>query len=130
MKLLEKTELEKQKLLDASNHYKKEIESEMKSISKNTEQAVTNAIFIGGALALTYFAVSRLIGSKKKNRNSKRSGDNGNIERDEDEQSSAPNIFSHVSEIVITQATMMLLEFAREKLAEYLESRKANNENS
>lgn len=130
MKLLENTELEKQRLLDASNHYKKELESEMKSISKKTEQAVTNALFIGGAMALTYFAVSQLIGSKKKKKKASRSEDDGGIETNEEGQSSSPTIFSHISDVVITQATMMLLEFAREKLAEYLESRKATNENS
>jgi uncharacterized membrane protein YebE (DUF533 family) len=126
MKLLAKSDLEKQKLKKASAMYKEELESEINSISKKTEKIATNALFIGGALALTYLAVSQFTGSKSKKKKSKQP----KHENDEDEEPSSPNMLSQVGEILITQATMVLLEFAKEKLSEYLHSRQAKDENS
>jgi len=128
MKLLEKSDLEKQKLMKVSAMYKRELESEIKSISKSTEKVVTNALFIGGALALTYLAVTQLTGSKKKKSKHKKN-ENGE-ETDENHESSSPNMLSQVGDIIVTQATMVLLEFAKEKLSEYLNSRKGADENS
>lgn len=128
MKLLKKSENKKQALIETSAYYKKELEDEMKSISKNTERIVTNALFIGGALALTYLAISQLSGSKSKKKKAKRQQEES--EETETPEPSKPKIISQVGEIVITQATMALLEFAKEKLAEYLQSRKSTDENS
>lgn len=128
MKLLKKSEDKKQALIETSAYYKKELEGEMKSISKNTERIITNALFIGGALALTYLAVTQLSGSKSKKKKAKRQQEES--EETETSEPSKPNIISQVGEIVMTQATMALLEFAKEKLAEYLHSRKSTDENS
>lgn len=128
MKLLKKSEDKKQALIETSAYYKKELEGEMKSISKNTERIVTNALFIGCALALTYLAVTQLSGSKSKKKKAKHQQEES--EETETSESSKPNIISQVGEIVMTQATMALLEFAKEKLAEYLHSRKSTDENS
>ncbi|MEQ8424362.1 MAG: hypothetical protein RIA63_06610 [Cyclobacteriaceae bacterium] len=128
MELLEKSDAEKKRLMKASAQYKRELEDEMKSISKKTERIVTNALFIGGALALTYFAVTQLTGTKSKKKKSslkKQDEQEGELQ-----ESDSPNILSQVGDIVITQATMALLEFAKEKLSEYLHSRQSTNENS
>lgn len=130
MKLLKKSDLEKQKLKQASVMYKKELEDEIKSISKSTEKFAINALFIGGALALTYLAVTQLTGSKSKKKGSKRQKNDDDEDIHESHESSSPNILSQVGEILVTQATMVLLEFAKEKLSEYLHSRKADDENS
>lgn len=131
MKLLKTSEDKKQALIETSAYYKKELEGEMKSISKNTERIITNALFIGGALALTYLAVTQLSGSKSKKKKAKHQQEEGEeTETSETSEPSKPNIISQVGEIVMTQATMALLEFAKEKLAEYLHSRKSTDENS
>jgi hypothetical protein len=126
MKLLEKSDSEKKKLIEKSERYKREIEAEVDSISQNTERILTNALFIGGALALTYFAVTGLTGSKKKKSKKRKN----QTEEDEVEESSEPSVMSQIGEVVITQATMVLLEFAKEKLAEYLQRNQANDEDS
>ncbi|MEQ8362361.1 MAG: hypothetical protein RH948_05780 [Cyclobacteriaceae bacterium] len=130
MKLLEESDLEKQKLKKASAMYKSELESEIKSISKTTEKVVTNALFIGGAMALTYLVVTQFTGSKSKKKKSKHRKHENNEEVDEIQESSSPTMLSQVGDILVTQATMVLLEFAKEKLSEYLHSRKATDENS
>lgn len=126
MKLLEKSDAEKKKLMETSERYKREIEAEVDSISQSTERILTNALFIGGALALTYFAVSGLTGSKKKKSKKRKR----QIEDDEVEESSEPSVISQIGEVVITQATMVLLEFAKEKLAEYLHRNQPTDEDS
>ena len=130
MTLLEKENLEKQKLVQAAAHYKKELEDEMKSISKSTERIVTNALFIGGALALTYFAVSQIAGSKGKKKKSAKKEIDNEENHSEIQEASSPGVLSHIGEIVVTQATMALLEFAKERLADYLANRKSDDENS
>ncbi|HRK55134.1 MAG TPA: hypothetical protein PK185_14545 [Cyclobacteriaceae bacterium] len=127
---LEKSDLEKQKLKKASAMYKRELENEIKSISKRTEKVVTNALFIGGALALTYFAVTQFTASKSKKKKSKQQKHERDDEMEESNESSSPNMLSQVGDILVTQATMVLLEFAKEKLSEYLHSRKATDEDS
>ncbi len=123
---MEKSDTEKKKLLEASERYKHEIESEVDSISQSTERILTNALFIGGALALTYFAVTGLTGSKKKKSRKRK------IENDEEEteETSEPSVMAQIGEVVITQATMVLLEFAKEKLAEYLQRKQPTDEDS
>ncbi|GAB1446088.1 MAG: hypothetical protein KF860_02400 [Cyclobacteriaceae bacterium] len=130
MSLLEKPDLEKQKLKKASAMYKKELEDEIRSISKTTEKFVTNALIIGGALALTYLVVSQFTGTKSKKKKSKEQQNENEEVIDADDQSSSPNVLSQVGGILVTQATMVLLEFAKEKLSEYLQSRKTTDEDS
>ena len=126
MKLLEKSDAEKKKLIETSDRYKREIEAEVESISQSTERILTNALFIGGALALTYLVVTGLAGSKKK----KTKKEKKETEEDEDEESSEPSVIAQIGEVLITQATMVLLEFAKEKLAEYLQRNQSTDEDS
>lgn len=127
MKLLEKSDAEKKKLIEASNRYKEEIEAEVESISKTTERAITNALFIGGALALTYFAVTGFKNAKRKKGKSKKKQSSEDADFEEPKE---PTVMSQIGDALITQATMILLEFAREKLSEYLQRRKPEDENS
>jgi len=57
---------EKGQLLRRSEHHRELLEEEMKAITEKSEKIITNALIIGGALALTYFVVSSLSGSSKK----------------------------------------------------------------
>jgi hypothetical protein len=130
MKLLEKPDSEKKKLIEASARYKEEIEAEVQSISQGTERMLTNALFIGGALALTYFAVTGFKNSKKKKKKLKNRQETSDEDEDELDVSNEPSFMSQIGDVVITQATMVLLEFAREKLAEYLQRRRDTDEDS
>ena len=53
MELLETQSPERRKLLETSERHKRELEKEVKSVSEKTEKAITNALIIGGSLALT-----------------------------------------------------------------------------
>lgn len=130
MEYLETYDPEKKKLIETSERHKRELKKEVKSITENTERVVTNALFIAGALALTYFAVSQIAGSrkKKKSKHTKK-------QRNEDEdveiiEASTPSLFSQIGDAVVTQGTLILLDLAKEKLAEYLNQRKSTNEDS
>jgi hypothetical protein len=132
MELLEAQDPEKRKLLETSERHRRELEREVTDIGQRTEQVVTNALIVGGALALTYIIVrqfSKGKSGKKKHKKKKSSAEsNGVVE--ESQISLAPEQPSLLSEIgnkVINQATLILVDLAREKLMEYLESRKRND---
>ena len=65
MELLE-TNDPKGVLLKKSAKHKKELEDEIKLLSEHTEKIVTNALIIGGTLALTYLLISQFSKSKSK----------------------------------------------------------------
>lgn len=130
MELLETQSPERKKLLETSERHKREFEKEIKGVSDKTEKAITNALVIGGSLALTYFVVSQLTKSKKvKSKRAKAKSSNlPDEEMIETEPSSGPSLVSQISEKLISQASIILLDLAKEKLSEYLTKRK--NENS
>ena len=137
MELLETQDPEKRKLIETSDRHKRELEKEVSEITEKTERVLTNALIIGGSLALTYFVITRFTGSSGKKGKSKSKGkglstDNGGDEEEIEESASPlmPSIISQIGNKVINQATMILLDIAREKLNEYLHSRKGSNENS
>lgn len=130
MKNLANPGIEKQKLRKASALYKKEMEDEIKSISKATEKFFTNALIIGGALALTYLAVTQLTGAKSKKKKSRPKKDDTEEGADDNPGPSSQSVLSRVGGILATQATLALLGLAKEKLTEYLESRKGDDEGS
>ena len=129
MELLETQDPEKRKLIETSDRHKRELEKEVKAISDRTEQTVKNALVIGGALALTYFTISQLTKTKTRRKKAK------SKEADEEEvefvsEPSAPSLISQIGDKVISQGTIILLDIAKDMLAEYLESRKKKDENS
>lgn len=124
MELLETQDPEKKKLIETSNRHKQEMEKEFADLSSKAERIITNALLIGGALALTYFAVSQLSGSKRKKKKKNRVATSE--EGDAEDHQEGPSFLSQVGEKVMAQATVMLLDIAREKLTEYLQSRKSN----
>lgn len=130
MELLETQDPEKKKLIEASHRHKSELEKEVKALSQKTERTVKNALIIGGALLLTYLVVSQLRGSKEKKRKKAKATHNGKEDAPATEQeepietNSPPSFLSQLGERVATQATVMLLDIAKEKLAEYLSKRR------
>ena len=134
MELLETQDPEKKRLMEESDRHKQELQKEVKAMSDKTEKVVKNALIIGGALAITYLIVSQLGSSKKKKSKKAKS----KITREENDESleniepaySPPSFLSQLSDRVVSQATVVLLDIAKDKLAEYLNNRKTKNENS
>ncbi len=127
MELLESQDPEKKRLIETSARHKMELQKEVKAMSDKTESAVKNALIIGGTLAITYLIVSQLGSSKKKRRKAKSKISNEEseevLETDHDSYS-PPSFLSQLGDRVVSQATVVLLDIAKEKLAEYLETRK------
>jgi hypothetical protein len=130
MELLDSDE-ERGKLLRQSARHREALEGEVRLISANTEKIITNALIIGGSLALSYYFVRQLSGggkSKKSKRKAKRiqvvhaeSPEVVEVERAPAENVE-PGILGTVGAALVSQASMFLLNLAKEKLMEYLDS--------
>lgn len=130
MELLETQDPEKKKLIETSDRHKRELEKEVIAISDKTEQVLKNALIIGGALALTYFTISQLTKTKARRKKAKEDKQENGEEEVMASEPSVPSFISQMGERVINQATLVLLDLAKDMLMEYLESRKRRNENS
>ncbi|MBT1706296.1 hypothetical protein [Chryseosolibacter indicus] len=134
MELLDSDDALKSHLLRKSMEHREQLEEDVKLISERTEKIITNAIIIGGALAATYFVISTLSGSskgkKKKVRKIKL------IKEDNaDEQvvvtpsaPEQPSVISQIGTALASQATVLLLNFAKEKLSEYMQPQAGQKE--
>lgn len=98
-------------------------------ISANTEKIITNALIIGGSLAASYYLVSQLTGGKKKKRRPKakrvkvvQAEAPEVVEIERAEVASDPGILGQVGAALASQASLFLLNLAKEKLMEYLQS--------
>jgi hypothetical protein len=133
---LETDDPEKGQLLQKSAHHQKLLEEEVKFISERSEKIITNALIIGGALALTYFLVSGLSGKseKKKSRVKKAKAigqpDDGDQITEELDEPTEAGMMSQIGSVLVAQATGFLLSIAREKLVEYLQSQGVRKGNS
>lgn len=135
MELLETQDPEKKKLVEASERHRREIEKEVGAMTQKTEKVLTNALVIGGALALTYFAVTQFSKRSKKKKNKNKttgvpSPEKAAVLSEEDDEPSGPSILSQIGTKVVNQATLILLDIARQKLAEYMQNRKTENDAS
>jgi hypothetical protein len=133
MELLETQDPEKRKLLETSERHRRELEKEVTDISQKTERVLTNALIAGGVLALTYFAVSQFSGKSKKKKHKKRKVAAAAVDGDDIaeaqfvEAPAQPSLLAEIGTKVVNQATLILIDIAREKLMEYLENRKRND---
>jgi hypothetical protein len=126
MELLETNDA-KGLLLRKSAKHKKGLEDEIKLLSENTEKIVTNALIIGGTLALTYVLVTQFSKSKSKG---KSKGKKIKLvkERDADveeaslDDGSDDSIVSRIGSAIAAQATVFLLGLAKDKLSAYLQT--------
>lgn len=135
MELLEGQDPEKKKLIESSERHKRALEKEVKTLTEKTDRFLTNALIIGGSLALTYFLISSLSGGKsgkKKNKTLKTQAAAGpeSAEEMEEDEDDGPSVLGQVGTRILNQASLMLLDIAKEKLSEYLQSRKKADENS
>jgi hypothetical protein len=132
---LETDNPEKGQLLQRSAHHRELLEEEVKAITEKSEKIITNALIIGGALALTYFLVSGFSSSRKK-RKSKAAKIKVVTGKDEEGPEveaatpESPGIVSQIGTVLMAQATGLLLSIAREKLVEFLQSQTAKKDNN
>jgi hypothetical protein len=124
MELLETQDPLKRQLIESSDRYKQELQRDVKEVSEKTERVVKNALIIGGALALGYILVNQLSSSShsKRRKVTKVRAIQANDD-DAVEVYSEPTLISKIGTQVLNQATFMLLEVAKEKLAEYLQTK-------
>jgi hypothetical protein len=124
MELLESND-PKVALLKKSAKHRQELEEEVKQISERTEKIITNVLIIGGTLAAAYFLVRQFSGStpRKKSKSQAIKVVQAKAEEDETaEESSDPGIVSQIGTALASQAAVLLLSIAKEKLSEYLQS--------
>jgi hypothetical protein len=130
MELLETQDPEKRRLLETSDRHKRELEREVKSISDKTEKTLKNALIIGGVLAATYLIVSQLSSTSKKRKRTKAKSVVTNGVDDPIEEEETPSVFSQIGAKVADTATVVLLDLAKDALAEFLKNRKQKDGNS
>ena len=129
MELLDTDDPIKGELLMKTARHREELEQETRAIAERTEKIVTNAIVIGGALALSYFLYTQLSGSKKKKSKKKAEQDAG-VEDEAEVPSVASTILSEVGSALVAQGGALLLSLAKEKLTEYLRAQADKNQAS
>ncbi len=130
MELLESQDPEKIKLIETSDRHKRELEKEMKSMTDKTKKVVKNALIIGGVLAATYLIVNQLSSSGKKKKNAKTKAAMIPSNEDAMEEEHAPSVFSQIVAKAADTATIVLLDLAKDALAEFLKNRKQQNGDS
>jgi hypothetical protein len=133
MELLGTDDPIKSQLLKKSAQHREELEHDVQLISDRTQRVITNALVIGGALALTYFVVSRFSGSGKKRKSKTRKIRVVNaapVSEAEVESvaPAAPGLVSQIGTALASQASVFLLSLAKEKLSEYLASQAEKKE--
>ena len=131
MELLESQDPEKKKLIETSDRHKRALEKEVSALTQKADKMVTNALIIGGSLALTYLLISSISSRRKKKKNKLKAQANASEEVQEvGEENHGPSLLSQIGTRVLNEASTILLDIAKEKLSEYLASRNQANENS
>jgi hypothetical protein len=138
MKTLETDDPIKSQLLQKASLQREELADDVKAISERTEKMLINALIVGGVLGLTYLAVRGFSGRKRrvkaiikaeKSAPAIDASEEGNYE-------SPPSVvaamMSQIGSAIATQATVILLDLAKEKLAEFLhaQAEKKGNESA
>jgi hypothetical protein len=138
MELLDSDDPVKGQLLLKSARHRDQLEEEVKLISERTEKIITNAVIIGGALAITYFLISRFSGSKQKKKT--KAATIQLVQEPREHAASAAlepepqGIVAQIGTALASQATIFLLSLAKEKLEEFMqgqaEKKQGANEHS
>lgn len=130
MEILESQDPEKKRLIETSERHKRALEKEVNDLSNRTEKVLTNALIIGGALALSYFVVRQLSSRSKPKKQKKHKKvtatplEGLTADEDDDEENESPSLLAGIGTKIANQATVILIDIARQKLMDYLESRK------
>lgn len=134
MELLETQDPEKKKLIETSERHKRALEKEVQGLSQQTDRILKNALVIGGTLALTYLVISS-VSTKRKKKKKKLAqaaamASGQTLATVEEQDDDTPSLLVQVGKKIIDQASLVLLDIAREKVSEYLANRKKQDENS
>lgn len=130
MELLESNDPEKKRLIEASERHKRALEKDFTGLSGDTQKLLTNALIIGGVLAVSYLVVRQFSSSSKPKKSKKTRKVTvvqpavSNGQDDEEEESHSPGLLADIGTKIASQATIILVDIARQKLMDYLESRK------
>ncbi|MDH4090653.1 MAG: hypothetical protein OEV74_01690 [Cyclobacteriaceae bacterium] len=128
MELLEPND-PKVELLNRSAKYRQGLEEELKEISDRTERIITDALIIGGTLAVAYFVVRQFTASKRRKKRSQRlaiiKSQADGSEVNEEQESTGPGVMAQIGSAIATQAAVFLLDLAKQKLSEYIEEKLA-----
>lgn len=130
MELLESQDPEKKRLVEASDRHKKALEKDFLGLSEDSQKMVKNALIIGGVLALSYIVVRQFSSSSKPKKHKKArkvtlvQPSVSNHADDAEEEESSPSLLADIGSKMANQATVILIDIARQKLMEYLDSRK------
>lgn len=111
---------EKMRLQRKADAQREELETEFEELTERTEKILTNALIIGGALALTYLLVRQFTGGKAKKKSKTKSAEQTGEAIEPESQSPLTGILTQVGTVLASQATVFLLSLAREKLTAYL----------
>jgi hypothetical protein len=135
MELLETDDPIKGQLLQRSAKHREQLEEDARLISEKTEKMLTNALVIGGALAVTYFVISSFSGSKKKKKSKTAEIRfvHGGATAEQTQVASEPEppgMMAQIGTALAAQATAYLLSLAKEKLTEFLEAQAAKKQAS
>lgn len=135
MELLETQDPEKKRLIETSDRHKRAMQKEIGDLTLKTDKVLKNALIIGGSLALTFLVISAIGKGRKKKRKkiAKAQAAIGaagepvapTLEDDEDDDDE-PSVLNKVGTQLLNQASVILLDLARQKLNEYLASRKTD----
>lgn len=134
MELLESNDPEKKRLIEASERHKRALEKDFLGLTGDTKKLLTNALIIGGVLAVSYIVVRQFSSSSKPKKRKKTrkvtlvqpsvsNGHDGQSDDDDDDVHSS-SLLADIGTRVANQATFVLIDIARQKLMDYLESRK------
>ena len=105
---------------------RQQLRDEVTLFSERTEKVITNALIIGGALALTYIIVRQFTGGKPRKSATKKL----KIVTEPQEAVTVaaaqepPSIVSQLGNVLVSQASILLLNLAKEKIAAYLQAQK------
>jgi hypothetical protein len=129
MEILESQDPEKKRLIEASERHKRALEKQVTELSGRTEKILTNALIIGGVLALSYIVVRQFSSSGKSKKHKKHKKVTASVTPvstadEEDEEDGSPGFLADIGSKIANQATVILIDIARQKLMDYLESRK------
>ena len=135
MELLETQDPDRKRLLETSDHHKRAMEKQLNEMTKKTDQMLMNALIIGGSLAATYFIISTLSSKRKKKKKkiaeaAAAAAGESPVQAVEEEDDDEPTLLSKVGTRLIDQVTVILLDLAKQKLAEYMASRNKSDDHS
>lgn len=131
MEIFETQDPEKKRLMDEAKKHKDNLTDEVRMVSERTEKIITNALVIGGALALTYVLVRQLSGGKSKKKKAKaikivaQAPTESASAQEEEEESDGNSLLNQIGTKIASEATLFLLNLAKEKLNEYLQGKES-----